>query len=396
MAEFTIPVTLSGGGLAAAIEWPYSRYSTGYRSFGGFCERVGDDALILLYHSLAMKTRAFVIHIVCLVALFSAASAQQQQFANLGDIKLQSGEILRDCRIGYRTYGTLNADKSNAVLFPTWAGGTSEELHDAIVKDKFADPDLYFVIAVDALSNGVSSSPSNSAVQPRMQFPGITIRDMIQTQHELLTRVLGIHHLKAVMGISMGGMQTFQWIVAYPDFMDKAIPIVGSPRLAPYDLVLWQTQIDAIVNDAAWKGGNYEKNPARTAEVEFGDLFLSTPELFNQSRTREKALQELAEAPAKAQGSDANNKIRQAQAMMALDVSLPFDGSMQRVAAAVKAKVFVIASKTDLTVTPGPAIDFAHLVNAKLLVLDDNCGHGAPGCEVKTIVPAIAAFLAQP
>ena len=127
-----------------------------------------------------------------------------------------------------------------------------------------------------------------------MKFPRITIRDMVETQHELLTRVLGIHHLKAVMGISMGGMQTFQWIVAYPDFMDKAIPIVGSPRLAPYDLVLWQTQIDAIMNDAAWKGGNYDKNPARTAEVEFGDLFLTTPEHFNQSTTREKVVQDLA------------------------------------------------------------------------------------------------------
>ena len=210
------------------------------------------------------------------------------------------------------------------------------------------------------------------------------------------SRVLGIHHLKAVMGISMGGMQTFQWIVAYPEFMDKVIPIVGSPRLAPYDLVLWQTQIDAIMNDAAWKGGNYDKNPARAAEVEFGDLFLSTPEHFNQSTTREKTLHDLAVAGSINQGSDANDKIRQSQAMMALDVSQPFDGSMQRAAASVKARVFVIASKTDQTVTPGPAIDFAHLLKAKLLVLDDDCGHGAPGCEVKAIVPAIAAFLAQP
>ena len=343
-----------------------------------------------------MNPRARFAHFICLVALLSAASAQQQQFANFGDIKLESGETLRDCRVGYRTYGKLNADKSNAILFSTWAGGTTEELHDAIVKDKFADPAIYFVITVDALSNGVSSSPSNNAVQPRMQFPRITIRDMVETQHELLTRVLGIHHLKAVMGISMGGMQAFQWIVAYPDFMDEAIPIVGSPRLAPYDLVLWQTQIDAIMNDATWKGGNYAKNPARAAEVEFGDLFLSTPEHFNQSTTREKVMHDLAAAPGLNQGSDANNKIRQAQAMMALNVSLPFDGSMRRAAAAVKAKVFVIASKNDLTVTPGPAIEFAHLLNAKLLVLDDDCGHGAPGCEVNTIVPAMAAFLAQP
>ena len=343
-----------------------------------------------------MKPRAFLALIASVLILLIAAPAQEQQFASLGDFKLQSGKTLRDCRIGYRTYGKLNAAKSNAILFPTWAGGTTEQLQDAILKDKFADPDQYFVITVDALSNGVSSSPSNSRLQPRMQFPRITIRDMVETQHDLLTRILGINHLKAVMGISMGGMQTFQWIVAYPDFMDKAIPIVGSPRLAPYDLVLWQNQIDAITHDAAWKGGNYDKNPARAAEAEFGDLFLTTPEHFNQATTREKVMQDLATAAAGNQGFDANNKIRQSQAMMALDVSQPFGGSMPLAAAAVKTKVFVIVSKNDHTVTPGPAIDFAHLLNAKLLVLDDDCGHLASSCDSKTIAPAIADFLAQP
>ena len=344
----------------------------------------------------AMTLRCTGIYAAFLFLAVSTAIAQKQQFAELGDVKLQSGEMLRDCRIGYRTYGTLNADKSNAVLFPTWAGGTTEQLENAILKDKFADPSLYFVITVDALSNGVSSSPSNSRLQPRMQFPRITIRDMVDTQHEVVTRVLGIGHLKAVMGISMGGMQTFQWMVAYPDFMDKAIPIVGSPRLAPYDLVLWQTQIDAITHDSAWQDGNYVKNPARAAETEFGDLFLTTPQQFNNGTTREKVIQELATADATNHGSDANDKIRQSQAMMALDVSASFGGSMERAAAAVKAKVFVVASKHDSTVTPQPAIDFARLLNANLLVLTGDCGHEAPGCESATLVPAVAAFLATP
>jgi homoserine O-acetyltransferase len=340
--------------------------------------------------------KRFCVAVLTLLVLTAAVAAQQQLFASLGDIKLQSGEVLHDCRIGYRTFGKLNADKSNAILFPTWAGGKSAELENAIVHDKMPDPSIYFVIAVDALSNGVSSSPSNSTQQPRMQFPRITISDMVETQYELLTRVLGIHHLKAVMGISMGGMQTLQWIVAYPDFMDRAIPIVGSPRLAPYDLVLWQTQIDAITHDAAWNSGNYDKNPASLSETEFGDLVLTTPQYFNQGTTREKVLERLAHAETSGYGSDANNKIRQSQAMMALDVSTPFGGSMEKAAAAVKAKAFVVVSKYDHTVTPQPAIDFAHLLNARLLILDNDCGHQAPSCAMTTLQPAVAEFLAQP
>ena len=84
---------------------------------------------------------------------------------------------------------------------------------------------------------------------------------MVLSQHELLTRALQIPHLKAIMGISMGGMQTFQWALSYPDFMDKVIPIVGSPQLAPYDLLLWQASLDIIQKDAEWKNGDYQQEP---------------------------------------------------------------------------------------------------------------------------------------
>ena len=258
---------------------------------------MGHDAQNFLYH-FCHEFPVSHPHSVCLVALLSAASAQQQQFADLGDIKLQSGETLRDCRIGYRTYGKLNAAKSNAILFPTWAGGTTEQLQDAIVKDKFADPAIYFVITVDALSNGVSSSPSNSRPaahevsahhHPRHGGDAARAADA----HPW------IHHIKAVMGISMGGMQTFQWIVAYPDFMDKAIPIVGSPRLAPSISCSGRRRLTPLSTTLPGRVATTPRTrhapPKRNSAT-----FPHQPEHFNQSTTREKTLHDVAAPPTRA------------------------------------------------------------------------------------------------
>ena len=340
-----------------------------------------------------------LISVICgllFLQLFTlVALAQEQQFANIGDLKLQNSGVIRNCRIGYRTFGQLNADKSNVVVFPTWAGGTTEQLQSSIGAGKLVDSTRYFVIAIDALSNGVSSSPSNSRLQPRMKFPQFTLRDTVESQHELLTKVLRINHVKAIVGISMGGMQVFQWIVSYPEFMDKAIPIVGSPRLAPYDLLLWQAQIEALMRDRDWKGGNYSANPARALNFAFGELLLTSPPDYNKRKTRDEVLADLEKARHAGKSFDANDKIRQTQAMMQLDVSRDFGGSLERAANAVRAKVFVVVSRFDHVVTPGPALEFASLLGAKLLELESDCGHLATVCESGRLNQAVAEFLSR-
>jgi homoserine O-acetyltransferase/O-succinyltransferase len=330
--------------------------------------------------------------LVCMLALAASSFGQQLQFASLGDFKLESGATLRDCRIAYRTFGRLNADKSNAVLIPTWAGGTTEQLMSSISADGLVDPAKYYVVLIDALANGVSSSPSNSAAQPRMKFPQITIRDMVNTQHTLVTQVLHLSHVKAVIGISMGGMQTFQWMVSYPEFMNFAIPIVGSPRLAPYDLLLWQMEIDSIESDSGWNHGEYRQNPSRVVQFEIGGLVLSSPEQYNQEHKREDVKPSIEKAMSET-GQDANNHIRQAEAMMSLDVSRDFGGSMERAAAAVKAKVLVVVSPEDHTVTPQPAIDFAHLLHAQIMQVDSPCGHLSTACEHEKIDERVREFM---
>jgi len=324
--------------------------------------------------------------------------AQELKFAELGDFRLESVEAIRDCRIGYRTFGKLNAEKSNAVLFPTWFGGTTENLVGYIAPGKLVNPGKYFVILADALGDGVSSSPSNSKLQPHMQFPEFAIRDMVNAEHQLVEKVLNIPHLRGVIGISMGGMQTFQWMVAYPDFMDRAIPIVGSPKLTSYDLLLWQAGIHAIQSDVNWKGGDYTSPPEAGLRTlaDIDGLAIETPS-YRVRQTSPEDFKKFIETSERdtIHGFDANNWIRQAQAMMGNDVSRPFGGDMRKAAAAVKARVLVIVGLQDHMVNPQPALAFARLLQSHTLELDSDCGHLAPDCQAAKVDAAVERHLAE-
>jgi len=197
-----------------------------------------------------------------LLACASLSSAQSKpfdnahKFADLRDLKLQSGATIHNFSLAYRTLGTLNAAKSNAILWPTWLGGRTQNLLPYVGPANVVDATKYFVILADSIGNGTTTSPSKSKLQPRMQFPKFTIGDMVESEHRLLTEILHIAHLRAVMGVSIGGMQTFEWLAAYPDFMDFAIPMEGSPQSTSYDRLLWTAQIDALELDPEWKSGN--------------------------------------------------------------------------------------------------------------------------------------------
>jgi homoserine O-acetyltransferase len=326
------------------------------------------------------------------IPAYSAPAEGEQQFANLGNCKLDSGQEITGCQLGYRTWGKLNPEASNAVLFPTWFTGTSGQIAANIGVGKLVDPTNYFVIVVDALGDGVSSSPSNSKSQPRMKFPAFTTRDMVRSEYRLATETLHLKHLHAVMGISMGGMQTFEWIVDYPEFMDLAIPIVGSTRLTSYDLLLWRAEEDAVRADPGWHSGNYEKNPAMPLVAILHAMNIGTPSHYAREVGREAfPARYAAYGTEGVTDFDANNRIYQLEAMIGHDVAR--GGSLEDAAKQVKAKVLVVASQQDHMVNPGPALDFAKLLNAKVLLLTSDCGHGAPGCEANKLDPAVGAFL---
>jgi homoserine O-acetyltransferase/O-succinyltransferase len=335
--------------------------------------------------------------LACLVLCLSYpillfASDGEQQFADLGVCKLAKGREIENCRLGYRTWGALNEQRSNAILFPSWFSGNSNNIASFVGPDKMIDPAKFFLIAVDALGDGVSSSPSNSETQHGTRFPSITVSDMVDAEYRMASQVLHLKHVHAVMGISMGGMQTFEWIVRYPEFMDVAIPIVGSPRLTSYDLLLWQSEIEAAEDDPMFQGGNYTQAP-KLPLVEFiHTMNLSTPTHY--VRTVERSDYAEVQEGYYTKGIlpfDANDWLAQLAAMIAHDVA--HGGKMEDAAKKVKARVLVVASAQDHMVNPQPALDFAPLIRARTLVLESDCGHLAPGCEMGKVAPAIKAFL---
>jgi homoserine O-acetyltransferase/O-succinyltransferase len=340
--------------------------------------------------------RALLVSIFLFFSAFLQAQAiPPLQYAKLGDLRLENGPVIHDCNLGYRTLGTLNATKSNAVLFPSWFTGKSGEIAASLGPDSYVDTSKYFVIAVDALGNGVSCSPSNSSTQHGTDFPQFSIRDMVYSEYRLLTETLHLHHLHAVMGISMGGIQSFQWMVSYPEFMDLAIPIVGTPQMSSYDLLLWNTELKALMSDPGYQDGKYTQRPSLSIVALIHNMNLSTPDFRANHTTREGFQQYFDQIVSDGDRfMDANDYMRQLQALIGHDIA--HGGSLYDAASKVKAKVLIINASQDHMVNPLPALGFAKLIHAQTLVLDSDCGHMAPGCEMDKMKPVVQQFLSQP
>lgn len=348
---------------------------------------------------LALRMALFAVSVSVGAHAQIAPAAAPQQFAQMGDLQLENKSVIRNCAIGYRTLGTLNADRSNAVVFLTWHTGKSEEALSMFGAKGLFDPTPYYVVIIDAIGNGVSCSPSNSTSQHGIKFPSFTVRDMVASQHRLLTQKLGLQHVHAVMGYSMGGMQTFQWMVSHPEFMDVAIPIAGTPRQSSYDMLFWRSLELTLLNEPSYAKGRYKKQPSMAALQTVFMLNVTTPEHrvantkpqdFEKFFTRAAALDPDA--------GDANDWRWQTHAMLAQDVGeASEDGKATRslalAAARVKARVHVINARQDHIVNPLAALEFAQTLKADITVLEGNCGHWAVDCEMAKVRPAVEAAL---
>ena len=344
-----------------------------------------------------MNTRILFIAVCCVVwsadGFTNAASGDEQKYAQFSECQLLSGESIAPCRIGYRTFGTLNEDRTNAVLVPTWYTGTSAG-HAFLASSKVIDPDQFFVVIVDALANGVSSSPSNSKQQANGKFPQITITDMVNSQHRLLTEVLKIDSLHGVVGLSMGGMQAFEWAVRFPEFASKTVAAIGSPRLPTFDIALWTTSNRLL---ALYR--QCECKEALEAMAGFRMTFLVPTKLAQQVARQEAESTITARGQARLESISPGStwdQQRQAEAMIGHNIARDFDDDLQRAAERVESEFLIIVGTDDRIVTPQPARDFAALIDAQLVELDEDCGHGEPWCAADEFSTLVRGFLSGP
>jgi homoserine O-acetyltransferase len=357
-----------------------------------------------------VKRYYFIVAAGLLLALPAAAHTPQQpphQLYAEGDLTLESGEAIKDFAISYVTHGTLNAKKSNAILMVTAISGNHHRIDFMIGPGKPLDPDKYFIICTDAISNGFSTSPSNSKAQPRMQFPKFTIRDMVQSQYRLMKEKFGIDHVVAVIGPSMGGMQVLQWGVSHPDYMDSLVAMVPLAKTPGWSVAVMEASRKAIMNDPAWKDGNYEQPPEKGVRLWRDILNLlaaRTPDMYSaQFKNGMDALPWMeAQETAVLKAFDANDWIYQTWAYQAHDVGTTqgFNGDTAKALASIKAKTLILTGTKDLLNPEFEPIEMGkNIPNATMKTISPGTvtGHAAAGgaipADVEFLNKETAAFL---
>lgn len=182
------------------------------------------------------------------------------ELVGLGRFELEEGGVIEDLQLAVATYGTLNEAKDNLVLVPTWFSGTHATWEQVYIGEGRAlDPSRWFVVVVNQIGNGLSTSPhtTTDASIAMSRFPRVRIGDDVRAQEQLLREHFGVETVALVVGGSMGAQQTWEWAVRYPDKVLRAAPIAGTAQNTPHDALFTRTLMDAITSDPGWNGGEY-------------------------------------------------------------------------------------------------------------------------------------------
>ncbi len=326
------------------------------------------------------------------VAVLTAASPSpavaqdRQRFADLGTCTTARGEVIRDCRIGYRTFGRLNARRDNAVLVPTWHGGRSETMTFILGPDRWVDTTRWFAILMDKPGNGVSISPSNSRSQAGRRFPRLTLGDMVAAEHRVVTEQLGIRRLHAVVGWSMGGMQAIEYALRFPEAVDRIVSVAGTPRMGSYDLY-WVRSMLALLDLAGRSGLARDSLALRLADL--WHTVATTPSNENGLLRDSVNAMVAAEARADWVGFHPEDNRLQLEAMSSFDAL----GEVRRAGVTARPRMLLLFMPDDHVTTAEPFREFARLTGGDTVEFSSACGHMAPVCETAAIGEHVRSYL---
>ena len=327
-------------------------------------------------------------------ALLLSAPALAQtspvQTCRLGDLRLESGAVIPDFRMTYITHGTLNAERSNAILSLHGLRG------DRNTQTPWAGPGLaldtrtYFVIQPDTL--GVASLDPEATISPtrsgmNMSFPRFTMRDMVRAEHRMLTECLNIQRLVAVTGTSMGGIGALQWAVSFPDFMQAVIPLVPQAHANRQVNFIWEAARQVITLDPKWRDGAYPNDDPPRRGTGLGMIIqnafgISAPgyeEAFRDRDAVHRGYATLAESIGAT--TQARDWIYRTWAIESHDIAAgpPFNGDLRAAARSIRARLLLMPNCFDQLLPPeasGVMEVAMHAPDAKLVDIDDPGGHG--------------------
>ncbi len=310
------------------------------------------------------------------------------QIFEAGDVVLQSGLTYRGARLAYKTYGSLNADKSNVIVHPTSYGAQHYDLEWAIRPGKPLDPTKYFIVIVNKFGNGLSSSPSNTPPPyDRGRWPNFTMADNVRVQQRLLAEVLGVERVKLVYGFSMGAQQAFHWAALFPERVEKIAAICGSAKTSPHNFVFLEGVKAALTADPLWQDGWFATQPVRGFQA-MGRVYAGWG--LSQAFYREEVWRTIGFSSLEdfLVGSwemnfrrrDANDLLAMLWAWQHADISANelYGGEIDKALAAITADAMVMPCETDLYFTVEDSRrEVARMARAELRPIPSIWGHRA-------------------
>ncbi len=315
------------------------------------------------------------------------SSSDFQQFP-LTDFRLQCGLVWPKAHLAYKTYGKLNADRSNVILYPTSYGAQHMDIDWLIGHDRILDPTRYFIVIPNMFGNGLSTSPSNcEGLFGRDQFPHVTHVDNVYAQREMLRKVFGVERLALAYGWSMGAQQALHWGALFPNSVERIAAICSSAKTSPHNRVFLEGLKATLTTDAAWENGRFVRRPERALKA-FGRVYAGWA--LSQAFYREHVYLSMGytsiedflvrDWEASFLRRDASNLLSMLETWISSDISNNdvYHGNLDAALGAITARTLIMPGQTDLYFTAEDSlIEAKKIPHARYLPIPSIWGHRA-------------------